>query len=287
MANTQINLYKKAIRHANNAKKRQALFISEYIQVKYNHLYQEAAELYNAINVIHPKKPDLRKSAEFKNWKLVETGRPKIRPHVPRDPALKYTYDCISINEEENQTIVDSVPKKTLLLRIPLMDTQHIQQITHDQVNTEVIDEGESIDQQTVAERESIDQQTVAEGESTHQQTVAERESIDQQTVAEGESIDQQTVAEGESTHQQTVTHQESIDQQTVAEGESIDNIQPSFLDSLNDQTVNEIMQQLREDEDLCGIMDDMDMLYQSELLDIGMEIEVQDRLEEELERIM
>ena len=158
MATDQINLYKKQIRQANNSKKRQALFIAEYVQVKYFEIYQEAAGLYNKINAMYPKKPDSRKSVEFKNWKLVESGMPKMRPHVPRDPTEQCVYEGIAIPQKETiQEIVASVPKKAFQLRIPLMNAQHISELNNDggqqasdedqqasdQGIDEVLDEGE------------------------------------------------------------------------------------------------------------------------------------------------
>ena len=232
MANAQINSYKKEIRQANNSRKRQALFISEYIQVKYNQMYLEAAEFYNKINTFYPKKPDLRKTVEFRNWKRVETGMPTIRPSVPRDPTQRCIYQGITIHNKEKETIQEimtCVPKKTLELRIPLMSPQSVNEITHVEEHEQVMDEGQ---------------------QASHQ---------DQER--------QQTSDEG----------QERIDE--------VDDIQPSVFDSLTDQTVNEIMTQLREDPELCTIMDNIDFDFDG--LDIGTEMEIDDRLEKELEWIM
>ena len=106
-------------------RKRQALFIAEYVQTKYNDIYIEAAELYNKINVLYPKKPDLTKSLEFKNWKLVHRGKSEIKYHKPGTYSdLKWPNQNIVIEHEEIiedtsvqhketiEEIVASVPKK-------------------------------------------------------------------------------------------------------------------------------------------------------------------------------
>ena len=232
MATDQINLYKKQIRQINTSKKRQALFIAEYVQVKYFEIYQEAAELYNKINAMYPKKPDLRKSVEFKNWKLVESGMPKIRPHVPRDPTQQCVYEGIAIPQKETiQEIVASVPKKAFQLRIPLMNAKHISQLNND----------------------------------------GGQQASDEDQQASDQGIDE-VLDEGEQAGQKRY---------------EVDDIQPSVFGDIPEETVDEIIKQLREDDDIRTIMDDIDMEFDFDGLDIGMEIELEDRLEKELEQIM
>ena len=78
MAESQLALYKKHQRRQNRSKSRQAIFISEYVFFKYFHIYEEAAKMYNEINIIYPRKPDLRRTEEFKVWRNKVTGRPNI-----------------------------------------------------------------------------------------------------------------------------------------------------------------------------------------------------------------
>ncbi len=227
MATDQINLYKKQIRQANNSRKRQALFIAEYVEVKYSQIYQEAAELYNKINARYPKKPDLRKSVEFKNWKLVESGMPKMRPHVPRDPTQRCIYEGITIPQQGTvEEIVAGVPKKAFQLRIPLINPEDINQLGQQASDTDH-DIGHDVDE---------------------------------------------VLDEGD---------------QTAAVRYEVDDIQPSVCEDVCDETMGEIIKQLREDQDLRTIMDDIDAEFDFGGLDIGMEIEVEDRLETELQQIM
>ena len=225
MATGDKNTYKKQMRQVNTSKKRQALFISEYVMVKHFEIYEQAAMLYNKINAIHPKKPDLRKSIEFKNWKLVETGMPKIRPHIPRHPDQYAVHKGIVIQQEEvSQEIVASVPKKTFQLQIPLLDPEQIGQINNHLDIEQVIDEG-------------------------------------QQTIDQGQQVDE--------------------------ESHDIDNIQPSDFGDIPEDIVDGIINQLREDPELSKLIDDVEAEFFAQDLDIGMEIELEDRLEEELNQIM
>ena len=62
-------------RRERQSKSRQALLINDYVYTKYFHIYREAAEYYNQLNAIYPTKRDLRRCAEFKNWKRVTSGQ--------------------------------------------------------------------------------------------------------------------------------------------------------------------------------------------------------------------
>ena len=81
-ARTARNIRSNYLRGIEKSKRRQAYFISEYIQIKYFQLYSEAANFYNALNTLYPKKHDLRKVIEFTSWKSAINGenRRKRRP---------------------------------------------------------------------------------------------------------------------------------------------------------------------------------------------------------------
>ena len=61
-------------RRANKSKSRQALFISEYIQAKYFDVYSEACSFFNDLNATYATKYDLRKTSEFRQWKMHING---------------------------------------------------------------------------------------------------------------------------------------------------------------------------------------------------------------------
>ena len=90
MAAGDINLYKKEKRRENRSKVRQALFINDYIFYKHFEQYQEAAQLYNQINHLYPKKPDLRRTIEFKSWISTITGQSSTVNS--RRPSANYSY---------------------------------------------------------------------------------------------------------------------------------------------------------------------------------------------------
>ena len=289
MATRQINIYKKRIRQANNSRKRQALFIAEYVQMKYNDIYIEAAELYNHINELYPKKPDLTRSDEFRNWKLVQKGRSKIKPHNSGTYSdLKWPYQGIVIqhkeiiedtNVQDKETIeeiVARVPKKTLQLTIPLISAQHIHQLNHDQDS----------DQATDKNGQDSDQATDKNGQDSDQATDKNGQDSDQATDENGQDSDQATDKNGQDSDQATNENGQDLGDWRQASDE-FDEIQPSIFDHASDKVITEIMEQLRGDPDISRLMDDIDMEYQFGDLDIGMEIELEDPLEEEMQSIM
>ena len=231
MAESASNLYKKQLRRNNTSKKRQSIFISEYIFVKYFDIYQEAAQLFNQINVKHPRKPDLRTSIEFKNWKREMRGLPKIPERKRRDPASHIIYQNISTEQSHNDThdvhedniarIVETLPKKSMQLKIQLLSPPQ-----------------------------------------------NPKSSAQEEITANNDQVLNQVPEEGNK--------------------DEVLSVQPSFFEDISTEMMGELLTELRADPNLAAIMDDFetsvggsDIDYE---LDIGMEVEIDDRLETELE---
>ena len=93
MAEYTTNAYKNEKRRQAKTLTREGMFISDYVQTKYRAIYQEAAELYNTINRIHPRKPDLRRTFEYRQWKnniAVNQNNP-VTP-IPRQKNREYVH---------------------------------------------------------------------------------------------------------------------------------------------------------------------------------------------------
>ena len=130
MAESQLALYKKEQRRQGRTKVRQALFIHDYIFHKYYDIYEEAAQLYNRINEIYPKKPDLRRTEEFKDWKRDVMGQMKTvkrenkkkrRPFVFPSHANIPIAKCVDPNDSFTVIVPPESSNKVMQLRIPLM----------------------------------------------------------------------------------------------------------------------------------------------------------------------
>ena len=62
-------------RRDRRSKARQDQLVADYIYYKYYELYCEAAQFYNELNQKYPTKYDLRKSVEYRMWKIHITGQ--------------------------------------------------------------------------------------------------------------------------------------------------------------------------------------------------------------------
>ena len=134
MATSYSNTYKNEKRNQSKVLKRQALFISEYVQTKYEGIYTEAASMYNKINKEHPRKPDLRKTLEFRLWKSnVARGNGEPPIHIPREKKYtckRTTYRDIALKDTETPPETPSQQKQTssytndkiMCLNIPLIE---------------------------------------------------------------------------------------------------------------------------------------------------------------------
>ena len=157
---------------------REALFIKEYIKIKYDEIYREAVNMYNTINRDNSTKPDLRKTMEFRCWKNTIAAA-NNRPLTPvlRQKQRSYertTYRDIPVDTitTSPQGIADSPhhfrpvsPAKspsdprligrTMRLEIPLIQTQALPKPvqplntilseTTQEVTQEVMEEGDQL----------------------------------------------------------------------------------------------------------------------------------------------
>ena len=127
MAESQSNAYKNERRQKAKIVTREALFVHEYVKTKYENIYVEAAKLYNEINQMHPRKPDLRKSLEFRVWRnqvAASKGQPQM--HIPRPKEHYYNrtqYSDINITQTTGKPKEKRMTGKLLTanLNIPLI----------------------------------------------------------------------------------------------------------------------------------------------------------------------
>ena len=127
MAESQSNAYKNERTIQAKILTREALFVNEYLQTKYENIYNEAAAFYNEINKKYDRKPDLRKTIEFRSWKnrmAAAKGQPEA--HIPRPKLYLYNrtqYRDITIFPSTEMPKEKRMPNNllTMNLNIPLM----------------------------------------------------------------------------------------------------------------------------------------------------------------------
>ena len=286
MAESELNLYKKEQRRDNRSRVRQAVFISEYVFCKYFSIYQEAGQLFNEINIIYPRKPDLRRSTEFRNWKRELQGLPKIPERQTRNPASYPIYHAISFNQPPNETqvvqyvpegvndnaalpqIVQSVPKKVMQLIIPLMNPPKTGKTSPQ--------EGTAVNSDEVLDEGGIEPLLPEEGTAVNSDEVLDEGGIEPLLPEEGTAVNNDEVLD---------------------EG----GIEPLLFDDIPPETMEKLITELRADPYIAAIMDDFKAVdidnSNGELdaehpeidqqLELGMEVEIDDRLEKELEDML
>ena len=288
MAESELKLYKNDQRRNNRAKVRQSLFISDYVFCKYFNVYREAAHLFNEINLKYPKKPDLRRSTEYKNWKREQQGLPKIPERKKRKPYSQPIYQNIIFNQLPNETqavqyvfegakdnaalsqIVQTVPKKVMQLVIPLIDPPKIRKTSPE--------EGTAVNSDKVLDEGGIEPSLPEEGTAVNSDEVLDEGGIEPSLPEEGTAVNSDEVLD---------------------EGD----IEPTLIHDIPPEMMEKLIMDLRADPYIADIMDDIEAFGIDnsngeldaehpeihEQLELGMEVEIdiEDRLEKELDDML
>ena len=308
----------KHLRRVEKSKRRQAYFISDYLQVKYFQLYSEAAQFYNALNTIHPTKNDLRKALEYKNWKKAINGeKERSNSQVRRFENINEQREIepeSPENSNEHSEIEPESPENSNQQREIEPESPENSNQQH-----EIEPESpENSNQQREIEPESPEnsnQQCEIEPESpenSNQQREIEPESPEnsnQQREIEPESpetyndrmrleiplLDYQppsiksTIPQNPAPAVHTHTL-EMVTEEVLSQSEVENNV----LNELTPQRINQILDELRQDPELHGIFaeverdvrqeeDDDEGIY-FDTVGANLEIEIDDRLETELD---
>ena len=195
---------------------------------------------------------------EFRNWKRELMGLPPIITKVKTAPTVFHVYHPIP--DDQLTSVIHAVPKKVMQLNIPLISLPKTKK-TSPQEGTidnteEVLDEGD------------IEPSLSQEGTADNTKEVLDEGNIEPSLSQEG-----------------TADNTEEV----LDEG----NIQPSLFGDIPPEVFEEIITELREDPHLSSIMDEFEELGINnndtateiyEQLDLGMELEIDNTVEKELE---
>ena len=311
-ARTARNIRSNYLRGIEESKRRQAYFISEYIQIKYFQLYSEAANFYNALNTLYPKKHDLRKVIEFTSWKSAINGENRRKRRSRQYENIEQLSDAEPQQSPEDiHQLSDTEPQQSPENIEQLSDTEprqspeNIEQLS----DTEPRQSPENIEQLSDAEPrqspENIEQLSDAEPRQSP-------ENIEQLSDAEPRQSPQVHTdrmrleiplinyrapnTKSPSSQQQTPTvHTQTVEMVTT-EIMSQSEIENGLLNQLTTERIDEIINELRNDPELQDVFAEVDRAVQLEEeeidagIDIGnmganleIELNLDNRLEEEL----
>ena len=269
------NAYKNEKRNQSRMVTREALFIHEYVKTKYVNIYHEAAGFYNQINKQYSKKPDLRKTYQFRSWKnqvAAQKGQPQT--NIPRPKEYYYNrtqYKDITIcpPTETSQKKCNTNNLLTMMLNIPLMATpqhsttegiitQEDQSPDPPAVSTEVIQENDQ------AATPTIDEDLMLIDPSITDHLMPE---IVEKITQEDQSPDPPAVS--------TEVIQENDQAATPTIDEDLMLIDPSITDHLMPEIVEKIISELQADPNIKDLIDGIDN-FQQELPESNEPLEVE-----------
>ena len=295
----QVALLKKEQRRQSRTKVRQALLINDYVFYKHFDIYQQAAQLYNQINEIYPKKPDLRRTEEFKNWKMDVTGQPT---RVKRKPKIRRPYvfpahtnipiaDCIG--PHVNFTVVDQPESPHIQPESPRVqpESPHIQpESPHIQPESPHIQpesprvQPESPHIQPESPRvqpESPVHQIVKKGKVMELKIPLMKPPTETLQIVTEEVLQEDTPSLEPSLYTETlqIVTEEVLQEDTPS-------LEPSLYEEISPEVIERIVNELRQDPGLKDILTTVE--EQLEFEQIGMDLDIpDDRLENELENLI
>ena len=178
MAVSRTAAYKNEKKEYYKTATREGMFVADFVKTKYPDIYREAAILYNTINQIHPNKPNIRKTVEYRMWKnqIAEANNQPTKP-IPRQRSQfikRIEYPNISTGSTTTgETATENTPSPTsrketnvltgvkqLVLEIPLMSQPKTQESVLETAHTQsIVEEGDQ--QETLIVEEGDQQETL------------------------------------------------------------------------------------------------------------------------------
>ena len=276
MATRQIIQRRKEQRRQNRTKIRQALLVNDYIYPKYFNVYQEAAQFYNEVNHKYPTKYDLRRTDEFKAWKMAVTGQAvRIRTKLPKPSHLNIQMpNCI--NPESSFTVIYDEG-----------------QVSNPEQNEQPASpESEQNEQPASPESEQNEQPASPESEQNEQPASPESEQNEQPASPESEQNEQSASPEPEQMKGEkimqlriplmeppTVTTQtlQVVTEEILQESTTL---YPSLHEELAPEVIERIISELRQDPDLQTVMTGIEQDLEFQQLGSDIDIPEDIRLE-------
>ena len=193
--------------------------ITEYVKTKFWNIYHEANCFCNAINALHPRKHDLRKTPEFKKWKS----------------------SIMNTENSESSIIVQTLDRT---VQYDDIDNQQNEQ-----------SDGQESEQSDDQESEQSDEQESEQSEQESEQESAEQENNDG-SYADNMLLEiplQNYIFPQQSDNSEVVSNDAARQRVQIPTEMPVE----SEIEILSDERIQEIIAELRQDPDLQRIFDD------------------------------
>ena len=256
-------------RQRNKRKSRQALFTAEYVQTKYNDVYKEACTFFNALNSIYPTKYDLRKTGEFREWKVVCTYGKTSEEHRKR---ISY------LDDENPQTQppphADTERTRTETQPSPHTDTERTCTETQPSPHTDTERTRTETQPSPHTDTERPPSPPIS---PTPSSPTSPTESPPSPSIRYNDKLQLEIpLLDYNACKKRSVTTQ-TLEITTEQE------IQPLTINDIPAERINEIIEQLRQDPDLRDIFSSVEEQFEFEQLGMDLDIPELNLLEDEL----
>ena len=268
MAEYNTNAYKNEKRRISKSLTREGMFISDYVHTKYYAIYQEAAELYNTINRTHPRKPDLRRTIEYRQWKnhMAANLNNPVTP-IPRQKNREYVHVT-----HRDIPIPLAVHPNSILTVLPTIESSREDRQTPPQPP-----ESQTLPQPP-------ESQTLPQPPESPPTIIQTPPKIMQLKIP---LIPSHNISKAIQDPQKIV--EVAYTETVLDEGNQTEKLSPSILDEVPQEIIDKIVADLRQDPGLKDIMTGIEnqMNVEEEILGLNIDIpDLVDPLEEELQNI-
>ena len=258
--------YQRNLCETQRSERRQAIFITEYVQLKYFDIFSEAAQYYNELNTLYPTRPDLRKSQEYREWKkgmntqiVRQRKQSTIQIYKNIDEPERTEISCeperTEISCEPERTEISCEPERTEISCEPERT-----EISCEPERTEISCEPERTEISCEPEREDSSSESEHEdnnGESEYEGNNGESEYEDNSSEPERTEINNRGNCEmrleipliNYKTKTPTVTTEtlETCVEEVLDESM----VETDLINKLTEERIEQIINELREDPDL------------------------------------
>ena len=239
------------------------MFIHDYVKTKYDNIYTEAAAFYNQLNQDHPRKPDLRKTVEFRRWKNnIATEKNIATTPIPRQkhrPYMHIKHPDIQIDNATSPLRITASPPDIAPMDLSAMEISIPEEIQNPVPQNPPPAENQQSDKR-------IDNRIAGKTMQLN--------------------IPLMQISTSKPTQQPDQIITTAFEETIIDEGDQPEALNPSIIEEIPPETMEKIIHELQNDPNLNEIMEDVEKSLNIEEEIIGLTVDLpdlEDPLEDEL----
>ena len=266
------NARRRVLRKVREEAIRRGTFVADYVETKYNNIYAEAIQLYDLLDHIHPQKSDLKKAEEYRVWKS----------NVKKDLLKKAEeYNVWKSNVKKDLPLFNNLqqaPQPAPSSPEPAEQSQDVYSDSSQPVPSSPEPPEQSQDVY------SDSSQPVPSSPDSSQTAPPTPKPVEQTQNGYNDNLQLRIPLINPTTIQQKPTVTTETLQIITEETLGSDVIEPSLVNQISNDTIDQIIQELRAETELQDIVKIIEEQIEFEELGMDLEIFEQDLLEKELQ---